>query len=78
MIDGLDVASEVEGAVVLHAGTAIGPDGSVVSAGGRVLSVVGTGRTLAAARAAAYDAVGTIRLDGAHHRTDIAAAAAAD
>ena len=77
VIEGLDVASEVEGAVVLHAGTAIGPNGSVVSAGGRVLSVVGTGRTLAAARAAAYDAVGKIRLDGAHHRTDIAAAAAA-
>ncbi|NKY07892.1 phosphoribosylamine--glycine ligase, partial [Cellulomonas hominis] len=53
-----------------------GPDGSVVSAGGRVLSVVGTGPDLAAARAAAYAGVERIALDGSHHRSDIARAAA--
>jgi phosphoribosylamine--glycine ligase len=58
---------------ILHAGTAIGPDGAVVSAGGRVLSAVGTGADLAAARADAYRLVAQIGLRGSHHRTDIAA-----
>ncbi|WP_196439388.1 phosphoribosylamine--glycine ligase [Planomonospora sp. ID67723] len=72
VIEGL--ADEVEGAYVLHAGTAFDGD-RVVSSGGRVLSVVGTGRDVAAARAAAYELVGRIRLRGSHHRTDIAAQA---
>ncbi|HLZ36873.1 MAG TPA: phosphoribosylamine--glycine ligase [Mycobacteriales bacterium] len=72
-IDGLDEAAAVPGVVVLHAGTRRAADGSVVSAGGRVLSVTATGRDLAAARRAAYDAVARIRLPGGHHRTDIAA-----
>jgi phosphoribosylamine--glycine ligase len=44
----------------------------LVSAGGRVLDVLATGTDVAAARAAAYEAVSLIELDGAHHRTDIA------
>lgn len=75
-ITGLAEAAAVPGVHVLHAGTAAGPDGSVVSAGGRVLSVVGTGTDLAAARAAAYAGVERIALDGSHHRSDIARAAA--
>lgn len=75
-ITGLAEAAAVPGVHVLHAGTAAGPDGSVVSAGGRVLSVVGTGPDLAAARAAAYAGVERIVLDGSHHRSDIARAAA--
>lgn len=59
-------------AYVLHAGTARGDDGALVSAGGRVLSVVGTGSDLAHARAAAYAVVDQIDLPGSHHRTDIA------
>ncbi|MEU4832368.1 phosphoribosylamine--glycine ligase [Streptosporangium sp. NPDC023615] len=59
-------------AYVLHSGTALDGD-RLVSAGGRVLSVVGTGPDLPAARAAAYEAVGRVRLRGSHHRTDIAA-----
>ena len=47
----------------------------LVSAGGRVLSVVGRGTDLAAARAASYAGVAKIRLDGSHHRSDIALAA---
>ena len=39
---------------VLHAGTAIDTAGELVSAGGRVLNVVGSGPDIAAARAAAY------------------------
>ena len=60
---------------VLHAGTAVAADGSVVSAGGRVLAVTATGADLRAARAAAYEKVAGIGLEGAHWRTDIALAA---
>jgi phosphoribosylamine--glycine ligase len=74
-IEGLDAAGAVPGAYVLHAGTRIEGD-RVVSAGGRVLSVVGTGPDLASARAAAYTAVDRISLAGSHHRSDIAQAAA--
>ncbi|NUS17212.1 MAG: phosphoribosylamine--glycine ligase [Streptomyces sp.] len=63
-------------AYVLHAGTRLENDGRVVSAGGRVLSVTATGADLAVARERAYAAVAAIGLDGAHHRTDIAAKAA--
>lgn len=66
--------SEAEG--VLHAGTARREDGEIVSSGGRVLSVVGTGPDLAAARAKAYQILGSIRLPGSHFRTDIAQSAA--
>jgi phosphoribosylamine--glycine ligase len=57
---------------VLHAGTARDGAGRLVSAGGRVLSVVATGATLAQARERVYAAVGRIDLPGSHHRTDIA------
>ena len=68
------VGSEAGG--VLHAGTARRDDGAIVSSGGRVLSVVGTGPDLAAARSAAYDIIGSIKLPGSHFRTDIGLAAA--
>ena len=61
-----------DGAYVLHAGTALDASGQLVSAGGRVLSVVATGDTLASARERAYAAVSGIGLPGSHHRTDIA------
>jgi phosphoribosylamine--glycine ligase len=64
-----------DGEGVLHAGTAPGPDGSVVSAGGRVLAVTAVGSDLAAARKAAYERVAGVRLADAHWRTDIALAA---
>jgi phosphoribosylamine--glycine ligase len=68
-----DVAEKDEHAYVLHAGTRVA-DGQVVSAGGRVLSVTATGEDVATARERAYRAVDRLSLDGAHHRTDIAAA----
>ena len=71
-ITGLDAAAAVEGAIVLHAGTRE-LDGDVVSAGGRVLSVVGVGADVGAARATAYAAVELIGLDGGQSRSDIAA-----
>ncbi|GGV83188.1 MULTISPECIES: phosphoribosylamine--glycine ligase [Streptomyces] len=77
-ITGLDevAAQDAPHAYVLHAGTRREGD-SVLSAGGRVLSVTATGKDLAEARDRAYTAVGRIHLDGSHHRTDIAAKAAA-
>ncbi|MBD7918489.1 phosphoribosylamine--glycine ligase [Cellulomonas sp. Sa3CUA2] len=83
-ITGLDAAETVPGVHVLHAGTAVRTTGDdpenplndplLVSAGGRVLSVVGVGETLAEARRAAYVAVDQVNLAGAQHRTDIALA----
>jgi phosphoribosylamine--glycine ligase len=71
-----DVIAGSEASGVLHAGTTRRDDGAVVSSGGRVLSVVGTGADLAAAREAAYALIGSIRLPGSHFRTDIGLAAA--
>ena len=71
-ITGLAAAAAVEGASVLHAGTRE-LDGDLVSAGGRVLSVVGVGADVGAARATAYAAVELIGLDGGQSRSDIAA-----
>ena len=71
-----DVITGSEADAVLHAGTARREDGAIVSSGGRVLSVVGTGSDLVAAREAAYTLIKSIRLPGSHFRTDIALAAA--
>jgi phosphoribosylamine--glycine ligase len=76
-IDGVDEAEALDGVTVFHAGTARDAAGRLVTAGGRVLSVTGTGATLAEARDRAYAGVGVIRFDGAYHRSDIAAAAVA-
>lgn len=71
-----DVVAGSEADGVLHAGTTWRDDGAIVSSGGRVLSVVGTGADLAAARAAAYDILSSIKLPGSHFRSDIALSAA--
>jgi phosphoribosylamine--glycine ligase len=71
-----DVITGSEADGVLHAGTARRDDGAVVSSGGRVLSVVGTGADLSAARDDAYRLIKSIRLPGSHFRGDIGLAAA--
>jgi phosphoribosylamine--glycine ligase len=73
VIDGLREAQSEPGAYVLQAGTAAERQGSLVSSGGRVLNVVGTGADLASARAAAYRAAAKIRMRGGWYRRDIAA-----
>jgi len=78
VITGVDDAEALEGVHVIHAGTGVSPasfgsNGDLVTAGGRVLAVVGTGSDAAAARAAAYRGVEVVSFDGAQHRTDIAA-----
>ncbi|MBI2912349.1 MAG: phosphoribosylamine--glycine ligase, partial [Chloroflexi bacterium] len=62
-------------ALVFHAGTALAEDGSVVTAGGRVLTVAATAPTLAEARAKAYRNIQRIHFSRCHYRRDIAAPA---
>jgi phosphoribosylamine--glycine ligase len=73
-----DVIAGSDADGVLHAGTARRDDGAIVSSGGRVLSVVGTGADLSEARSSAYDILKSIRLPGSHFRADIGLAAAED
>ncbi|GGL64434.1 phosphoribosylamine--glycine ligase [Microlunatus endophyticus] len=61
---------------VLQAGTSTDDRGQLVSSGGRVLTVVGLGEDLHAARDQAYAEIAKIKLEGAFYRTDIALAAA--
>ncbi len=71
-ITGLAEAARV--AQVLHAGTAV-RDGVLVTAGGRVLTVVGRGDTYQAAIARAYEGVAKIQFEGMQYRRDIGAQA---
>jgi phosphoribosylamine--glycine ligase len=68
--------AEATGALVFHAGTAM-RGATLVTNGGRILNVTGTGDDLATARAAAYEGVGLISFPGMRYRTDIAADAEA-
>jgi phosphoribosylamine--glycine ligase len=56
-----------------HAATRRRPDGSFQTAGGRVVTLVGRGSTVAEARAAAYRGAADVRLDGGRYRSDIGA-----
>ena len=69
-ISGLDESAAVPGAMVFHAGTAR-RDGHIVTAGGRVLTVVGRGRSYRDAIDVAYRAAAHIRFDGMQLRRDI-------
>jgi len=69
-IHGIDDAIQ-NGALIFHAGTA-NCDGRLVTNGGRVLSVVGTGADLTAAAACAYSAADMIQFDGMQLRRDVA------
>ncbi len=67
-------AAEARGALVFHGGTAMHGE-TLVTNGGRILSVTGVGPTLAEAHTRAYQAVAEISFDGVRFRTDIGAAA---
>jgi phosphoribosylamine---glycine ligase len=69
-IGGLDAASEVPGAIVFHAGTAK-REGRLVTAGGRVLTVVGRSTTFRDAIDTAYAAASRIHFEGMQYRRDI-------
>lgn len=70
VIDGLDTVPS--GAFVTHAGTARSPDGDLVTAGGRVLSVTALGAAAPSARRAAYAGADMIKFSGQQFRRDIA------
>ena len=72
VITGVADADLLDRVDVLHAGTRVDGD-QVVASGGRVLSVVGRGASLAEARVRAYAGVELIDLPGSHFRSDIAA-----
>ena len=69
-IAGLAQAEQLPGVSVLHAGTAAG-NGQIVTAGGRVLTVVGRGTDFPEAITRAYAGVLQISFDGMQHRHDI-------
>ncbi|MGB3305989.1 MAG: phosphoribosylamine--glycine ligase [Thermomicrobiales bacterium] len=71
-IHGLDEAAREDDVLIFQAGTKRAADGQIVTAGGRVLSVVGLGGDLQEAHDRAYAAVERISFQGAHYRTDIA------
>ncbi|CAN0050266.1 unnamed protein product, partial [Ectocarpus sp. 4 AP-2014] len=86
-ISGLEDAAAIPGVTVYHAGTKAaapapataaetqlsesGGGGGVVSSGGRVLAVTGTGANFAEALDAAYRGVGVVKFSPCHYRRDI-------
>jgi len=75
-ISGLDAKGQVSGAFVYHAGTKY-DDGKFFTAGGRVLNVTATGKTLKEALDQSYSCVKKISFENHHFRTDIGARALA-
>ena len=71
IITGLEDARQLADVIVFHAGTKE-QNGDIVTSGGRVLGVTALGKTVAQAKAAAYEAVDTITFEGAYCRRDIA------
>jgi len=61
-----------EDTIVFHAGTARDPDGTLRTAGGRVLCATGFGSTVAAAAATSRALAERLRFAGAQFRRDIA------
>lgn len=70
-VRGIDAAEQGDGVLVFHSGTRRGSGGEILTAGGRVLTVVGRGATYEDAIERAYGAVSLISFDGAHYRRDI-------
>lgn len=71
VILGLEEAHDLDGVIVFHAGTALNPDGELITAGGRVLNVVALGDTFEEARNRAYEACELIKFEGVQYRSDI-------
>ena len=71
VILGVEEAQDLEDVIVFHAGTALNPDGELITAGGRVLNVVALGDTFEEARSRAYEACELIKFEGVQYRSDI-------
>ena len=76
IIEGLDEAASAPDTLVFCAGVDRDADGRLVTAGGRVLNVVGLGPTIADARERAYSGIRRVSFAGMQYRHDIAAHAA--
>jgi phosphoribosylamine--glycine ligase len=70
VIEGVAEAEQIPGVLVFHAGTAL-REGQLVTAGGRVLTVVGSGDDFTQAVRRAYEGVGKVSFDGMQFRRDI-------
>ncbi|MDR3533006.1 MAG: phosphoribosylamine--glycine ligase [Rhodopila sp.] len=75
VIKGLELAAAKPGVSVFHAGTEAGPDGTILAAGGRVLTVCGTAPDIRQARDLAYAGVDAITWPEGFCRRDIGARA---
>lgn len=71
LIEGIEFAEMVPNVVVFHAGTDRRADGTLVTKGGRVLSVTALGTSVDDARAQAYKAADMIQFRGRQLRRDI-------
>lgn len=71
VITGIEDAEALENVTVYHAGTAVAEDGSLVTAGGRVLNVTALGDSFESARDLAYKACEKIDFEGKTYRRDI-------
>ncbi len=69
-ITGLDNLDE--DIMVFHAGTKVGSEGEILTGGGRVITVVAMGKTIAEAREKVYHNISRIHFEGCHYRRDIA------
>lgn len=70
-IGGLEAANALDGVTVFHAGTAEGPDGSIVASGGRVLGVAADGSSIEDAQRRVYTGVDAIDWPEGFCRRDI-------
>lgn len=71
VIAGLDRAQQRDQVAIFHAATSRSPNGDWLTAGGRVLGVTATGKTLDSALSRCYEAVADISWDGLQYRRDI-------
>lgn len=71
VILGVSEAESIDDVIVFHAGTALNPDGELVTAGGRVLNVVALGSSFEEARNRAYEACDRIKFEDMQFRSDI-------
>lgn len=72
LITGLEMAEEAKDIYLFHSGTRREGE-KFYTAGGRVLSITGSGNDLSDAVIKAYEAVNKIHFDGMHYRRDIGA-----
>jgi phosphoribosylamine---glycine ligase len=68
VITGAESAKDV---LVFHAGTARNAEGKLITSGGRVLAVTGTGNSIEAALSKSYSAINKIEFEKMYYRKDI-------